>query len=429
MSLKAKEKSVSKRSKLLIIIGFLFFVNPVPAGLDFIPDVFGCVLLFFGLTQLAYFDSSVEEAKKSLLYLFGVEAIHLLLMRSVFLTNISSNRLLAVTAFSVAEGIIYVIFFKKLFSGISYYAMRNDCSKTLEICDGTAFLSYLAFFIRIAASLLPELIAILELRLNLEVDFETYDAISSLVSAKPIAVVLLSLISLGVSVAWFISVRKTFSTLDKESRTRIDAIYEEEYTSQPEKTRPKQLRAATYLVYFAVIFSLDITFDGTRILPASAMFLFLFASAFAFRGLSEFKGTKSLAVPAFLLLLTTEIFRNVFTQGGAIVIYATDLWKVIVGSLLAIATAAVTLIAVRSFIGDIKKLSDTLGTGEIFTGFMWFCYCAITVLWAIGFAIPYLFPMISGAKLIFSGLFIWQTVKTVGGIYEKERYNYSLYHK
>ena len=166
--MEAKAKSVSKRSRLLIILGFLFFINPVPAGLDFIPDVFGCVLLYFGLTQLAYFNSSVEEARKSLLYLFGIEAIHLLLMRSVFLTNIGSNRMLAVTAFSIVEGIVYVIFFKKLFSGISYYAMRNNCNETLERCDGTAFLSYLAFFIRLGASMLPEFISILELRLNLE---------------------------------------------------------------------------------------------------------------------------------------------------------------------------------------------------------------------------------------------------------------------
>jgi hypothetical protein len=59
--------------------------------------------------------------------------------------------MLAVTAFSIVEGIVYVIFFKKLFSGISYYAMRNNCNKTLERCDGTAFLSYLAFFIRLGA--------------------------------------------------------------------------------------------------------------------------------------------------------------------------------------------------------------------------------------------------------------------------------------
>ncbi len=425
----AKEISVSKRSKILIILGFLFFVNPVPAGLDILPDVFGCALLFFGLTQLSYFDSSVEEAKKVLLYLFGVEAIHLLLMRSVFLTEIGSNRMLAVTAFSIAQGIIYVIFFKKLFTGISYFAMRNNCQKTVENCDGAAFLSYLAFFIRIGASLLPELISIFELQLNLELDFETYDAINAIVAAKPLLVILLSLIALGVSVAWFVSVRRLFSSLDKECGKKIDEIYSSEYTSKPEKTRPKKLQAAAYFVYFAVIFSLDITFDGTRVLPASAMFLILFISTLALRGISDFKNTKTLAIPAFLLLLITEIFRAVFTPYGAIVIYATELWIVLVGAVLAIATATVSLFAMRGFIADLKKLSSELGTGELFTGFMWFCHCAVTLLWAIGFAIPYLFPTISGFKLVLSGLFIWQAIKTVGGICEKERYNYSLYHK
>jgi hypothetical protein len=424
-----QDKSLSKKSKLLIIFGFLFFVNPVPAGLDILPDVFGCVLLFFGLTQLSYFDESVEEAKKSLLYLFGVEAIHLLLMRSVFLTEIGSNRMLAVTAFSIAEGIIYVIFFKKLFSGISYFSMRNDCEKTLEKCDGAAFLSYLAFFIRIAASLLPELISILELQLNLELDFDTYDAISAIVAAKPLLTVFLSLIALGVSVAWFISVKGLFSSIHLECGERIDEIYRSEYSSRPEKTRPKKLKAAAYLVYFAVIFSLDITFDGTRILPASAMFLLLFVSSFAFKGISEFKSTKVFALPAFLLLLATELYRAFLTPYGAIVIYATELWIVAVGAALAIVTATVSLLAVRSFIGDMKKLSHELGTGELFTGFMWLFYCVTVVLWAVGFAIPYLFPTISGFKLVSSGLFIWQTVKILGGICEKECYNYSLYHK
>ena len=76
-----------------------------------------------------------------------------------------------------------------------------------------------------------------------------------------------------------------------------------------------------------------------------------------------------------------------------------------------------------------KKLSHGLGTGELFTGFMWLFFCVTVVLWAVGFAIPYLFPTISGFKLVSSGLFIWQTVKILGGICEKERYNYSLYHK
>jgi hypothetical protein len=159
------------------------------------------------------------------------------------------------------------------------------------------------------------------------------------------------------------------------------------------------------------------------------MFLLLFVSSFAFKGISEFKSTKTFALPAFLLLLATELYRAFLTPYGAIVIYATELWIVAVGAVLAIVTATVSLLAVRSFIGDMKKLSHELGTGELFTGFMWLFYCVTVVLWAVGFAIPYLFPTISGFKLVSSGLFIWQTVKILGGICEKERYNYSLYHK
>ena len=63
------KKSVSKRSKYFLIFGFLFFVNPAPMGFDLLPDVFGCILLYFGLTQLSFFDGAIENARKNILYL------------------------------------------------------------------------------------------------------------------------------------------------------------------------------------------------------------------------------------------------------------------------------------------------------------------------------------------------------------------------
>ena len=78
-----KQRSVSATSKALLLLGFAFFINPVPFGLDILPDVFGCIALYFGLTQLAYFDGSVEEARKCISYLFIVELIHLLMRRLV----------------------------------------------------------------------------------------------------------------------------------------------------------------------------------------------------------------------------------------------------------------------------------------------------------------------------------------------------------
>ncbi|MBO5767680.1 MAG: hypothetical protein J6R49_04045, partial [Clostridia bacterium] len=129
---KSKEKSISKRSRLLLLIGSAFFINPVPFGLDILPDVIGCLLIWWGLTQLSFFDGSVESARKYMLWLAAVEGLHLLMMRSVLLTDISSNRMLAVTVLAICEGILYILVFKNLFSGISYFAMRNDANGTLS---------------------------------------------------------------------------------------------------------------------------------------------------------------------------------------------------------------------------------------------------------------------------------------------------------
>lgn len=420
-------KSLSNRNKRLLIIGFLFFINPVPAGLDILPDVFGCALIFFGLTQLAYFDSSIEAARKSMIYLFAVEALHLVLMRPVFLTNISSNRMLAVTSFSIVQAIIYVMFFKNLFSGISYYASRHDCDKTSEKCDSVAFLSYLAFFIRIGATLIPELIAILELRLNLEVDFETYDTISSIVAAKPILIVLFSCIALGSSVAWFVSTVRLFTSLHSEAGNELDAKYTDEYTSRPEKVRPRRVRTGNIVICISLLFALDVSFDGIRILPASFMFAIIFAASFMFGGISKFSNSKRLAIPAFLLTLATEIYRMLLVPNGAIVIYETELWIVAAAAVPGIAAAVFGLICVRGFLADIRKLSVDLGGSEKNTEAAWIAYCISTVLWTAGFVIPYFFPTVATPRLLATCVFIWQTAKTVNSITEDEFERYSLY--
>lgn len=422
-----KKKSISKRSKLMILLGFLCFVNPTPFGLDVIPDVIGCALLFFGLTQLSFFDGAIEEARKYLLYLFAVEAVHILLMRPMLLTNIGSNRMLGVTALAIVQGIVYLLFFKKLFSGISYFAMRNNCNETLKLCDGSAFMSYLAFYLRIAAMLLPELIAIIELYLYTEIDIDTTDAITAFVSAKPIIVLLLSAISLAASVSWFVSIRKLFVTLHKECGDEIDKRYSAEYSSRPEKTRPKRVRAGGYAFCFSLVFAVDLSFDSIKILPASFMFLFWFASAFVFKGISGFNRTKKLAIPAFLLLLGTEIYKMLLVPYGAVVIYETELYIVIIGTLLAVATMIACMLCVRGLLDDASELSQTLGGKAIEGRFVRIAYTASALFWAAGFAVPFFYPYVSTARLIASGIFIWQTARIFTKITEEEYERSSLY--
>ncbi len=424
-------KSVSKTSRLLIIIGFAFFINPVPLGLDIIPDVFGCALIYFGLTQLAYFDGQIEQARKAALYLFIVEAVKLFMMRSVFLAEISSNRMLAVTVFSVVESILYIMLFKTLFSGINYFAMRNDCNKTLAKCDGTAFLSYLAFFTRIAATLLPELLATVEIHLysesDTELDLNTLETIEALLSAKPLLVILLSLIALVTGVAWFVSVYKTFTLLHKESGDMIDAKYFAEYSSRPEMVRPKKLNRGIYTLYIALFFALDIAFDSVRIIPAYAMFLLIFTASFMFNGLYDFKETKRFAPFAFIMLLGAEIFQRIFVPYGAIIIYETKLWIICVNAVICLIGVPICLLCIRCFLIETNKLQVSLGGKPLNHNAAWISYCVSIVLWTIGYVVPYFYASVATLRLFASCVFIWQTVKLLNIIKDDEYERFIMY--
>ncbi len=415
----------------MLIVGFAFFINPMLRGLDILPDVFGCLLIYFGLTQLAYFDGAIEKARKCVLYLTVVEAIRLLLMRSVFLTDISSNRMLAVTAFSIIDGIVYVMLLRQLFGGLNYFSMRNNCNKSLAKCDGTAFLTYLAFFVRLLASLIPELLATVEIYLyaedNIEISLETLDNIAGLMSAKPLLEILFILIALIVGIAWYISMNGFLRVFFSESSETLDERYAAEYTSHPEILRPKKLRNTVYFLYFALFFALDFVFDGIRIIPAAAMFLLLFITTFIIKDISPFSQTKKLALPACFLLVGAEIFRSIFVPNGAIVIYETKIWIIVVNALICLISAPICMLAIRGFLADICNLSKTLSGNEVKTDTAWVFYCISAVLWSAGYVVPYFYSYVSTLRIVASAVFIWQTVRLLGNIVEAEEERVSLY--
>ncbi len=420
-------KSISKRSKLLLLFGVLFFVIPTPLGFDVMPDVIGCILLIFGLTQLSYFDSSVEAARKYLIYLAVIEFLHLLFMKSMLLTQIPSNRLLGVTAFSIPQGILYILIIKQLFGGASYFALRNNCTKASELCDGAAFMTYLAFFIRIGATLVPELIALLELKLSVELDFVTYEAISAFVKIKPVIVVLFTMISLGVSVMWVISVCKLINAFVKEAGAKLDNRYSGEYLSRPERTAPKKLKRGFCALCVCLVFLLDIEFDDIRILPAFAAFLLLPFALMLFKGIGEFKKTQIYAVPCCFLLLVTQLFRSYFSPNGAIVIYETELWVVIVGALIALGTMICSMLCVKSLFSEAAKMRKELGLDTDSCFVAWIAFCVYSILFALGFAIPYFYAPTFALRLIATGVFIYKTARYFEKINEDLEQKISLY--
>lgn len=395
-------------------------MNPSPLGFDVLPDVFGCLLIFFGLNQLAYFNEDIEKAKKIMLYLSAVEAVRFFTMKTVAEAEISSNRMLAVTAFAIAEGILFVGFYRRFFAGVSYFAMRNDCDKAFDISDGTRFLSYLSLFSKIIATLVPELVAILELEHYVATDFDVADLLAALIAAKPLVVVFLSLIAFGIGVIWFISIFKLLKSLYSECGKSLDERFFSEFSSRPERVRAKRVKRGVYILVFAILFSLNIVFDNVRIIPLSFMFLFMFIGAFTFKSISGFKKTKIFAMGAFLIMLISEIFTKSTVIYAPVTIYETELWVVLAGLAISFVTVPVCLLCVRGFLNDLKVLSSDLGLKEVNTNAAWIAFCVMMVLWSMGFAVPYLNFSVSTLRVISSAVFIWQCGKVL--LYIKEAF-------
>ena len=429
----AKNKaSLSKRNKLLILFGFLFFINPLLRGFDILPDVFGCILIYFGLTQLAFFDGAVDNARKCFIYLAVVEAVHCLTMTSVLTAENSSNRMLAVTVLAIIDAILYVIIFRQLFSGINYYSMRNNCNKALQKCDGTAFLTYLAFFIRLAATLIPELLATIEIYLyaedNVDISLEELDKIADIMTAKPLIEILFIFIAAVVGIAWYISLFGLIKAFFSEAGDKLDSEYTARYTSNPQKTRATRLKISVYTLYFALFFAIDFVMSGMRIVPASVMFLVLFIASFLFKGISDFKGTKIYSSIAFVLLLGAEIFRHLFLPTeNSFAVYQIELKFTAIGAVIALVTMTACLLAVRAFLKDLRTLSIDLSGKSVPTSIPWAVYCITAVLWTAGYAVPYLYSYVATLRLFASCIFIWQTVKVVTYIHETEQERVSLY--
>ncbi len=419
-------KSLSKRNKYFLIFGFLFFVNPMPLGLDFIPDVFGCILIYFGLTQLAYFDGAIEKAQKLSFYMLVVEAVKLVFMKPIYLTEIGATRMLGVTAFSLVEIVLYYMFFKQFHEGVSYFSMRNNCNKTLAKCDGCAFLSTFSVVAKITASLLPELLALLDQEKYFSTDFKTIDTINSIMSAKPLLVVLLSMLSLIVAIAWYISICGLLKLLHSEGGTEIDARYVAEYSSKPQLVRPKKLRRASLAAYFSLVFLIDAKIDGIPLAPIWATFFFLFVAAFLFEDLLKFDAVKSWSIPAFALLLGADLFKRSFVPYGAIVLYETPIKIVIANTAIAIVTSVACLLCVRGFLLGLSRLSKELGGDEISITAPWIAFSISMILWAVGYAVPYFYSYVASWRLIAAAVFVWKTASIITQINDEEAYRASL---
>ena len=242
-----------------------------------------------------------------------------------------------------------------------------------------------------------------------------------MVSAKLIIVVLLTLIAAVTLIAWYISIFGLLISFYREAGEELDSRYISEFSSRPEIVRPQRLKYASYALYTALFFSLDIIFDTTRIVPASFMYLGFFIAALMLGKIGSFKKTRIFAPIAFLLIIASEIHHKILVPYGAIFVHETPLPTVASGTSICVAGSVAAMLCVRSLLLELREMQKQIGGSEISVSAAWISFCVLITLWAAGYAVPYLYNYFAVVRFFSAVVFIWQFSKIVSFINDEEQ--------
>lgn len=131
-----REKTARPMGFALILIGLLFFANPYFAVIDFLPDCIGCVLIYLGLTRIAYISKPMAEARTAFFKLFVYYAIKDVVALATFLMvgGIERPTALLIVAFVNAVCAAFLTYRAAyaLFDGFYVNAMKRDCVPLYE---------------------------------------------------------------------------------------------------------------------------------------------------------------------------------------------------------------------------------------------------------------------------------------------------------
>lgn len=247
---------------MLIMIGFLFMLNPMIAYIDIIPDLFGCGLIIYALRRLSSVSPELEEAVNYFKYMLFASLGRIIIL----FANPGYDDTIKLTfslIFAVIEFGIMMMAFPLLYDGLAYLNVRYE-GNAQEVPEfkvaGSLFFAIRGFF-----SLVPHLQSIMtdnsgDILSSTETVMENHSGILMLVN---IVITLIFAI-------FFISI--TFSYLlkfakDKEYLLRVYTAYNEKNRKEPEFFIRRDLVLVSAILCYGAFFTIDFLGDGKNYLP------------------------------------------------------------------------------------------------------------------------------------------------------------------
>ncbi len=246
------QKKLHFNELLLIIIGFMFFLNPMIILFDFIPDFIGCALIMLALHRLSSLTSDFESAFNYFKYMIAVSAARLLisLVSGQFdnVTYLSVSLILA-----LVEAFIAYLALSALCDGLDTLNHRfdNTTREAVELRNiGVVF-----FVIRGLCSMLPYITSVL--------DKEDDTLLPGYAGESADYAVLLTLVNVVITVVFAIFLAITVIkhigayVKSQDISVALKQAVEEKKATQPEFFVRKNLVFAITLLAFCSLFLID----------------------------------------------------------------------------------------------------------------------------------------------------------------------------
>ncbi len=381
----------------LLTLGIVFLANPNFGVIDILPDVFGCVFLWLGLTELSYTDSRIDTARGRLLGLALVQAVKLLLTPALFLGN-SSDVLAAVTGFGVVEALLTVLIAKDLYGGLSYVLSRRGGATTVSVIEGGAVLAYVFIAAKALLCIIPECAVIFEHAAYDEVtNVEMYLQIAEL---KPFAHIFNGFITTIVGVAWAKNLCGIFGKARKDEGfvKSVAESYESGYVGNTAGKVSLWLKHSARIFMLALVFYFNMDFGNINILPNFIGTALLLVSLWTMgiplkkRLYRQFSGR--VCILAFALQIGAYVYRSMFVDLQSQLFENLSLTQIIICSVIAVAEVTtfvlISRMAMKIFNGYVKSVC-----GEKTASLMYSPTIAVVISGAV-YAVGYILPSFRG---------------------------------
>ncbi|MBQ8911528.1 MAG: hypothetical protein IJY89_03055, partial [Clostridia bacterium] len=303
-------------NSLLVIIGTFFFFNPNLSVLDVLPDFIGAALIVIGTLHLADIDDRARDASKALTILALVDAGKMLTL--LLLTDSSGTvcPLIFTFCFGIGEGALFAYGMAKLFSAITYQAMRHTCERLYTGFSSLVGLTVLVAILKNLLVMLPELT-------GLSTDYGFIESIAGTEAQvsefiyKALTILNLVVVSLY-GFGWWVYMLRYFRAVGKEKAflAALDEKYYEEVGSKHEVLTYRALKTAGLLFTLGLIMLLPVRLDGNDLLPDFGAGILLLLAVARLYGLYKKSGRIALlAGGIFTLVAATEwVYELVFNM-------------------------------------------------------------------------------------------------------------------